>query len=92
MQHALWKLTALAGIVGIGLLVVLQAQRGLNPTKPEGETGDKAPITASLGEPAPAPGSTSSSAKTADQFGPEVFTDNSEPTPAGVSLVIVLER
>ncbi|MCC7419202.1 MAG: DUF11 domain-containing protein [Planctomycetaceae bacterium] len=30
MQNSLWKLTALAGVVGIGFLAVLQAQRGLN--------------------------------------------------------------
>lgn len=29
MPHAIWKLTALAGVVGIGLLVVMQAQQGL---------------------------------------------------------------
>lgn len=30
MQNSIWKLTALAGVVGIGFLVVLQAQRGLS--------------------------------------------------------------
>lgn len=39
MQNAVWKLTALAGVVGIGFLMVLQAQRGL--TTPE-QGGDPA--------------------------------------------------
>ncbi|WP_166829676.1 COG1361 family protein [Thalassoroseus pseudoceratinae] len=30
MQTSLWKMTALMGVVGIGVLVVLQAQRGLS--------------------------------------------------------------
>jgi len=30
MQNAIWKITALAGVVGIGFLVMLQAQRGLS--------------------------------------------------------------
>jgi uncharacterized repeat protein (TIGR01451 family) len=30
MQNSVWKLTALVGVVGIGFLVVLQAQRGLS--------------------------------------------------------------
>jgi uncharacterized repeat protein (TIGR01451 family) len=34
MQNSLWKLTALAGVVGIGFLAVLQAQRGLNNPDP----------------------------------------------------------
>lgn len=45
MQNSLWKLTALAGVVGIGFLAVLQAQRGLNtptdvdPNAPVAEAG-----------------------------------------------------
>ena len=36
MQTSLWKMTALMGVVGIGVLVVLQAQRGLSSAgKPE---------------------------------------------------------
>ena len=31
MQNSAWKLTALAGVVGLGFLIVLQAQKGMNP-------------------------------------------------------------
>lgn len=30
MQNSIWKITALAGVIGIGFLVVLQAQRGIS--------------------------------------------------------------
>ena len=31
MQNSIWKLTALAGVVGVGLLIVMQAQNELQP-------------------------------------------------------------
>jgi uncharacterized repeat protein (TIGR01451 family) len=31
MQNSIWKLTALAGVVGVGLLIVMQAQNGIKP-------------------------------------------------------------
>ena len=31
MQNSIWKLTALVGVVGVGLLIVMQAQQGLTP-------------------------------------------------------------
>lgn len=31
MQNSAWKLTALAGVIGLGFLIVLQAQKGMNP-------------------------------------------------------------
>lgn len=33
MQNAVWKLSAMAGVIGIGLLVMLQAQRGLSQSE-----------------------------------------------------------
>ncbi len=48
MQHAAWKLAALAGVVGIGLLVVVQAQRGLKPAVPVAST-EQPPLEVSLG-------------------------------------------
>ncbi|MFP6766078.1 MAG: hypothetical protein VB858_20770, partial [Planctomycetaceae bacterium] len=29
MQNSAWKLTAMAGVIGLGFLIVLQAQRGM---------------------------------------------------------------
>lgn len=40
MQNSIWKLTALAGVVGLGFLVVLQAQRGLTRSDSLSETGE----------------------------------------------------
>jgi uncharacterized repeat protein (TIGR01451 family) len=31
MQNSAWKLTALAGVIGLGFLIVLQAQKGMEP-------------------------------------------------------------
>ena len=33
MQNSIWKLTALAGVIGIGFLIALQTQNGLNADK-----------------------------------------------------------
>jgi hypothetical protein len=35
MYHAVWKLTALAVVLAIGVAVVIHAQRGMNGTDPE---------------------------------------------------------
>lgn len=59
MQNSIWKLTALAGVIGVGFLIVLQAQDGLKqqdekhvlvpaapgtgPDTPQGPDGDSAP-------------------------------------------------
>jgi uncharacterized repeat protein (TIGR01451 family) len=40
MHHAIWKLTALAVVVGVGTLVVVQAQRGFNQHEQAIEDGD----------------------------------------------------
>ena len=34
MYHAVWKLTALAVVVALGVVVVMQAQRGMQETDP----------------------------------------------------------
>lgn len=80
MRHAIWKLTALAGVVGIGLLVVMQAQRGM-VRQEGGTTSEQAPGVA---------GEVDRNAKTADggavpkqmePLGPEGFNEH-EPVPA----------
>ncbi|HTI50699.1 MAG TPA: hypothetical protein VL475_07105, partial [Planctomycetaceae bacterium] len=40
MHHSIWKLTALAVVVGIGALVVVQAQRGFNQREQESQDDD----------------------------------------------------
>ncbi len=37
MQNSIWKLTALAGVIGVGFLIVLQAQSGLDKGAPNAE-------------------------------------------------------
>jgi len=46
MYHAVWKLTALAVVVAIGVVVVVQAQRGMQEQDPAADQE----ATASLGE------------------------------------------
>jgi uncharacterized repeat protein (TIGR01451 family) len=41
MQNAIWKLTALAGVIGIGFLVALQAQRSITHPKPGNELANE---------------------------------------------------
>lgn len=48
MQNSVWKLAAMAGVVGVGFLVVLQAQRSI--TQPEGRA---AILAAAMGETTP---------------------------------------
>ncbi len=48
MQNSVWKLAAMAGVVGVGFLVVLQAQRSI--TQPEGR---EAILAAAMGETTP---------------------------------------
>ncbi len=47
MQNSIWKLTALAGVIGIGFLIALQTQYGLNADKDEAQspTADTAQTT-----------------------------------------------
>jgi uncharacterized repeat protein (TIGR01451 family) len=40
MPHAIWKLTALAVVVGVGAMVVVQAQRGFNQHHEENQADD----------------------------------------------------
>ena len=77
MSNAVWKLATLAGIVGIGLLVVMNAQRDLADKPPEEST---APL-ASLG----ADGQTETGPEGNGEptFGPEGFKDD-DPVPARV--------
>lgn len=51
MQNSAWKLTALAGVIGLGFLIVLQAQKGMGPGDDPlaGTGGGEAPPTAGDG-------------------------------------------
>ena len=46
MQNSAWKLTALAGVIGLGFLIVLQALKNMG----EGEGDEKEVITSSEGK------------------------------------------
>src|SRR5262249_42517437 len=46
MYHAIWKLTALAVVVAVGVVVVIQAQRGMQ----EGESGTEKDVAAASTE------------------------------------------
>ena len=46
MQNSIWKLTILAGVIGVGFLFVLQAQNGLNQ---QGEDGQLVPAQPNAG-------------------------------------------
>jgi hypothetical protein len=62
MQNAIWKLSALAGVVGIGILVMFQVQQGLNQKGGQNADGSKIESTeasspsANLGAPEQTPG------------------------------------
>lgn len=85
MRHAVWKLSALAGVVGIGLLVVVQAQRGLDKTgQPEGE---KNPSALQPGQGAPGAGRDPALPPQTEPFGPESFRDDTEPVPAAAKAL-----
>ncbi|MBW3539239.1 MAG: hypothetical protein KY476_03135 [Planctomycetes bacterium] len=78
MQNAIWKVTALAGLVGIGFLVVLQAQRGL--PLPAGPAAGTQPA-ATGGDGSGRADSTSAADVTAGGDDAPLF-DQSEPEPA----------
>lgn len=48
MQNSIWKLTALAGVIGVGFLIVLQAQSGLDKGD---KTAEQSQTETNLGEP-----------------------------------------
>jgi|GEM_PF-1264723 len=79
MQHALWKLTALAGVVGIGLLVVMQAQQGLS-TRPATDTVADLASTGEpeTGEPSAAEPPADPSSTAPSSFGPESFRSSEQ--------------
>lgn len=80
MRHAIWKLTALAGVVGIGLLVVMQAQRGMvrqeegASKEPGSGVAGEIDKNARIADGSPVP-------KQMEPLGPEGFSDQ-EPVPA----------
>jgi uncharacterized repeat protein (TIGR01451 family) len=75
MRHAIWKLAALGSVVGIGLLVVVQAQKNLHksdPASPAGqqETGEGSAPSESTTASLPA-----ASMQSEPNLGPEDFKD-----------------
>ena len=46
MQNSAWKLTALAGVIGLGFLIVLQAQKNMGEGKTRNICGSQSCITA----------------------------------------------
>lgn len=89
MHHAIWKLTALAGVVGMGLLVVMQAQKGIIP--PDGAAPDEQVAGGAAGETQgnhlthPKAAANRQVQGVADAFGPEDFRE--EPVPASAKTL-----
>ena len=88
MRHAIWKLTALAAVVGMGLMVVMQAQRGMIP--PDAGVADGGPtegdsasgqLAGTDAQPQAATASDSPVPPQMEPLGAEGFIDN-EPVPA----------
>ncbi|MDA0588501.1 MAG: hypothetical protein O3C17_10860 [Planctomycetota bacterium] len=66
MQNSAWKLTALAGVIGLGFLIVLQAQKGMEP-------GDEPTAGAGGGE------ATSTAGEGGGESEKELLSQNGEP-------------
>lgn len=88
MQNSIWKLTALAGVIGVGFLIVLQAQDGLNRdgTEPHALVPSGAPKPGDPNAAAATPGSgfTPRESNAASLWGPDVGPEagpgeNTEP-------------
>jgi uncharacterized repeat protein (TIGR01451 family) len=89
MKSLAWKLATLAAVMGIGFLVLLQAQRGMNQAllSKQGESQVVAPAPATSPVPEPAPATKTP----ADQGKPDAVADvpsQSEPQPAAASKAV----
>jgi uncharacterized repeat protein (TIGR01451 family) len=87
MQNSIWKLTTLAGVIGVGFLIVLQAQDGLNQDDHEQHAlvpaGQPGPADANLGDAIPSDEDRQASFWQPGQpAGPDELQENTEPPVA----------
>jgi len=90
MQNSIWKLTTLAGVIGVGFLIVLQAQDGLKQDDQEQHAlvpaGQPGPADGNVGDAKPS-GELSQAAfwQPGQSVGPDELRENTEPPVADQS-------
>jgi uncharacterized repeat protein (TIGR01451 family) len=86
MKSLAWKLATLAAVIGIGFLVLLQAQRGMNQAFVNKQAGSQAALQGAATSPTSEPDSATKNA--AEQGKPDAVADapsQSEPRPTAAS-------
>lgn len=92
MHQAIWKLTALAVVVGVGVLVVVQAQRGFNSLDQKAESSAEATDEEGDGSNADDGETAASSSNPLNHDDDESFLDDEPPVTSKVKAKPVVNR